>query len=202
MELWVVELSLSRKDLFSFTGASAHFLESWCLLRQCRHLTIALALPVNVSLYNEKSISPQSSNLDAAAACQYVESYVIHPSPTKHLCALMIVLWYVMKWVTLFGYCVESTATREAKHSSQTEISVTDPLRGVQREQHPCPSSWRFQVSGRSSNISMNSKSSIFLDSLGGIGIPTWLTGWGDIIIGEAARLGNSTAREDVVVEK
>ena len=51
----------------------------------------------------------------------------------------------------------------------------------------------------------MNSKSNIFLDSLGGIGIPIWLTndGLGDTIIGRVARLGIGTAGEDVdVVEK
>ena len=44
-------------------------------------------------LYNKKSITLQSSDFEAAAAHLYVESYVTHPSPTKHLCALMMVLW-------------------------------------------------------------------------------------------------------------
>ena len=46
----------------------------------------------------------------------------------------------------------------------------------------------------------MNSKSNIFLDSLGGIGIPIWLTngGMGVGIIGSVAKLGIGTAGDDV----
>ena len=46
----------------------------------------------------------------------------------------------------------------------------------------------------------MNSKSSIFLDSLGGIGIAIWLTnsGMGVGIIGSVAKLGIGTDGDDV----
>ena len=48
----------------------------------------------------------------------------------------------------------------------------------------------------------MNSKSKIFLDSLGGIEIPIWLTngGMGGGIIDIVARLGIGTAGKDVTV--
>ena len=63
---------------------------------------------------------------------------------------------------------------------------------------------FRFHVSGKSSDISMNSKFNFILNSLVGIGIPIWLTngGVGDGIIGRAARLGIGIPSKEMSLRK
>ena len=85
-------------------GPKVHSLESWLSAKQNRHLRISRAWPVKASLYNAKSMSPQSSERSFAAWHRNAISYNAHAAPSKFLLTLVIVLKYAMKWGVFSGY--------------------------------------------------------------------------------------------------